>query len=102
MPGGVRVDDIAQVVAVDAGAPCIAAKGQRHVPDFPAFAVLGAEGGGLVFDGAHRSPRSASAASMAWRNPSEVTARTTRGGLVRGRRAYTTPASTPGQVSQPG
>src|SRR6266851_213863 len=95
--GGVRVHDVAQVITVDAGAPGVAAKGQRDVPDLPAFAVLGAEGGGLVPGCVHRSPRSVSASSIACRNPSGVIARTTRGGLVRGRRAYTTPASTPGQ-----
>src|SRR5580700_7952745 len=87
MPSGVRVHDVAQVIAVDAGAPRVAAKGQRHVPDFPPLAMLLAEGGGLVFDCAHRRPRSRSAFSISVRSWFTEVARTTRGGLVRGRRA---------------
>src|SRR4029077_2833888 len=85
---GVRVDDVAQVVAVDAGAPGVpAVERAGHVPDLPAFAVLGPEGGGLVFGGAHRRPRSCSAISISVRSWFTEVARTTRGGLVRGRRA---------------
>jgi len=83
----VRMDDVTQVIAMDAGAPGAAAKGQRHVPDLPALAVLGAESSGLVLDGAHRRPRSRSAFSISVRSWPTVTARTTSGGLVCGRRA---------------
>src|SRR5580704_1843423 len=84
---GVRVHDVAQIIAVDAGAPGVPAKGQRDVPDLPALAILLAEGGGLVFDCAHRRPRSRSAFSISMRSWFTEVARTIRGGLVRGRRA---------------
>jgi hypothetical protein len=45
------------------------------------------ERGECFIDGRHLSPRSASASSMACRSASVVMARTTKGGLVRGRRA---------------
>ena len=67
VPGGIRVHNVAQVIAVDAGAPCVAAESQRDVPDLPAFAPCLARRAAacLVLDRAHRSPRSVSAASIA-------------------------------------
>jgi hypothetical protein len=48
--------------------------------------IRGERSDGLLGDG-YLSPRSASAASIAWRSAAGLTARTTIGGLLRGRRA---------------
>jgi hypothetical protein len=86
-PGGrARV----QVVAV-VGIPLASALGhvatQVDIPDLPACPEAGFERSDGLLRGGHLSPRSASAASIAWRRSAGLTARTTSGGLLRGRRA---------------
>jgi hypothetical protein len=64
-----------------------AAQGVWNVPDLPTGVESGFELGQRLSRGGHLSPRSVSAASIAWRRSVGVMARTTRGGLQRGRRA---------------
>jgi hypothetical protein len=98
----VGAEHVGQVVAVTACAPSLPAKRERDTPDLPRLAPFFAERVQGFLNCRHRSPRSRSASSMALRRPSGLMALTTMGGDDLGRRAYTTPASTPGQVSQPG